>query len=44
MSYKAIISDWNGTLINYPSDELLHKKIAYAIANDLKSQLFKGEF
>ncbi len=44
MSYKAIISDWNGTLIGYPSDEPLHKKIAYAIANDLKSQLFKGEF
>jgi len=44
MSYKAIISDWNGTIIDYPSDEPLHKKIAYAIANDLKSQLFKGKF
>jgi len=44
VSYKAIISDWNGTLIDSPSDEPLHSKIAYAIANDLKSQLFKGEF
>ena len=43
MSYKAIISDWNGTLFEPPTDEALNKKIAYAVLDDTKKALTRGK-
>ena len=36
MSYKTIVSDWNGTLFEPPTDEELNKEIGYAILADAK--------
>ena len=44
MSYEAIVSDWNGTLYEYPTDEMQNKRLAYAILDDAKRELFKGKF
>ena len=42
MSYKAVISDWNGTLYESSTDENLNKKIAYTVVDDTKAGLKKG--
>lgn len=43
MSYKAIVSDWNGTLFEYPTDEIQNKKLAYAVLDDAKRAILKGK-
>jgi phosphoserine phosphatase len=42
MSYKAIVSDWNGSLFEYPTDEVQNKKLAYAVLDDAKHAVLKG--
>jgi phosphoserine phosphatase len=43
MPYRAIVSDWNGTLFEYPTDEVQNKKIAYAILDDAKHAVLRGK-
>jgi phosphoserine phosphatase len=42
MSYRALISDWNGTLFQHPTDEAMNKKIGYAILNGATQGLKRG--
>ena len=43
MAYKTIISDWNGTLFKYPTDEIQNRKIAFSVAsNSIKQALLHG--
>lgn len=42
MSYRFIVSDWNGTILKYPTDENQNKKIAYTLLNNAKSKIKKG--
>ncbi len=42
MSYKAVVSDWNGTLFEYSTDEVQNKKIAYTILYDAIYAVLKG--
>jgi len=44
MAYTAIVSDWSGTGIKYPTDEQLMKKIAYyALFEELKNVVLRGK-
>ncbi len=43
MSYKAIISDWNGTLFEYATDEIQNKKLGYAVLENAKHAIFRGK-
>lgn len=42
MPYKAIVSDWNGTLFEHPTDEVQNKKLAYAVLDDAKRAVLNG--
>ncbi len=42
MLYKAIVSDWNGTLFEHPTDEVQNKKLAYAVLDDAKHAVLNG--
>ncbi len=42
MPYKAIVSDWNGTLFEYPTDEVQNKRLAYAVLDDSKHAVLRG--
>jgi len=42
MSYGIIVSDWNGTLFEYPTDEVQNKKIAYAVLDDARHDVLRG--
>jgi phosphoglycolate phosphatase-like HAD superfamily hydrolase len=42
MPYRFIISDWNGTILRYPTDENQNKKIAYALLDNAKLKIKKG--
>jgi len=42
MSYRAIVSNWNGTLFKNPTDEELNKAIGYGILDDAKRALGQG--
>ena len=44
MSYKMIVSDWNGTLFQYPTDEVQNKAIGYAVLADAKEAVKRGQF
>jgi len=43
MSYKGIVSDWNGTPFEHATDEIQNKRIAYAVLDDAKSALKGGK-
>lgn len=43
MSYKGIISDWNGTIFEYSTDEALNRKIGYAVLDDAKHAISRGK-
>lgn len=42
MSYRAIVSDWNRTLFEHPTDEVQNKKLAYAVLDDAKHAVLSG--
>lgn len=42
MPPKTIISDWNGTLFEYATDEIQNKKLAYAVLDDAKRGVRRG--
>ncbi|MCB1985839.1 MAG: haloacid dehalogenase-like hydrolase [Burkholderiales bacterium] len=42
MSYRFIISDWNGTILRYPTDEAQNKKIAYALLDNANLKIKNG--
>lgn len=44
MGYKAIVSNWNGTVFQYPTDEVQNKMLAYAALEGAKQAILKGRF
>lgn len=42
MSYVLIVADWNGTCFRYPTDEALNKKIGYAVLDNAKRAIKRG--
>lgn len=42
MTYQLIVSDWNGTILKHPTDEILYKEIAYALLDDAKFKIITG--
>lgn len=39
---SLIVSDWNGTILKHPTDEILYKQISYALLDDAKSKVITG--
>lgn len=43
MPPELIVSDWNGTLFEYPTDEQQNKKIALGVLEDVATDVLKGK-
>jgi len=43
MPYKLIVSDWNGTILRHPTDEMQNRHIAYTLLDDAKSRIQTGD-
>lgn len=42
MPYKLIVSDWNGTILRHPTDEIQNRQIAQLLLDDTKSRMKTG--